>query len=247
MIIDYFSTLKNIEEECDKFKRAIVNVFFKGGKTKYYDKENNITQNRLYRTHFSNIRSCVELSKFLDFKVTGFDFQFFQCFSCLDSSSDINNIEDFDLYVDGIKLGFFKLHDQIENFYNSFDEEERKRINESIHCIFECCFFSSVSMSVSAVESRLLKLMCNVSPEFKNKLEKMALGQLVFEYSRNKEKYKNIVPEKHTPLLDLLNTYRIFSVHPKQQEITSLIAKSILNLSIEFLVDENTEIRSAQS
>ena len=113
-------------------------------------------------------------------------------------------------------------------------------MNEAFHCEFERCRYSTVAMSVSAAESRLLKLMCLARPEFENALDEKTLGQLVWEYVNNKEKYKNVVPEKHEPLLQLCNVYRIFSVHPKRETITQGMTSSILQLTLGFLQDSST-------
>ena len=122
------------------------------------------------------------------------------------------------------------------------DETEMNRINEAIHDFLESCYYSSVAMSVYAIESRLLKLMLSVRPEKEKRLESMTLGQLLREYTDNKEQYNNVIPKKHEPLLDLCNVYRVFSVHPKGEEINKNKATAVLTLSIEFLTDEETQV-----
>ena len=139
-----------------------------------------------------------------------------------------------------VKLGFRITSNELSAICSAFDDEEKERMNEAIHDYFEGCNYSCVAMSVSAAESRLLKLMCLASPDSKVELEKKTLGQLIYEYVTNKDNYKNVVPEKHEPLLQLCNTYRTFSVHPKKQRITGRLATSILNLAIEFLTDQDT-------
>jgi len=54
----------------------------------------------------------------------------------------------------------------------------------------------------------------------------------------DKQKYGSVIPKKHEPLLDHCNTYRIFSVHPKKEEINKPIASSILNMTFLFLLDK---------
>ena len=92
-------------------------------------------------------------------------------------------------------------------------------------------------MSVSAIEFRLLSLMTYGNPEAK--LEQLTLGQLIREYLDNKKKYSNVIPKKHEPLLNHCNVYRIFSVHPKREEINKPIANSILNMTFMFLLDKD--------
>lgn len=246
MIIDYISTLNNIAAACDDFQKSIEHVYFDKGKAKNC-RSTNVTQHRVYRQYYSPINACVQICRFLNLRIPNFEHEFYEAASSLDSNQENNDLETLRFNVEGLKLGFGGLRENTSDFYQAFDEEERERINEAIHSYFEGCYYSTVAMSVSAVESRLLKLMCIVSPDSKGYLEKKTLGQLVFEYSKEKDKYNNVVPEKHKPLLDLCNTYRTFSVHPKKQKITPLVAGSILNLSLEFLTDHDTKAEGAKS
>ena len=91
-------------------------------------------------------------------------------------------------------------------------------------------------MSVSAIEFRLFSLMMAICPD--PKLEELTLGQLIREYLDNKQKYGNVIPKKHEHLLDHCNIYRIFSVHPKKEEINKPIASSILSMTFLFLLDK---------
>jgi len=92
-------------------------------------------------------------------------------------------------------------------------------------------------MSVSAIEFRLLSLMTSTCQDAR--LERMTLGQLINEYLNNKDKYRRIIPEKHEPLLEHCNTYRIFSVHPKKERINKSVATSILHMTFQFLLDKD--------
>jgi len=138
--------------------------------------------------------------------------------------------------VDYIKDVFINAKDEIDKKISLLDPAEKERFNEAIHCFLEGCYYSTVAMSVSAIEFRLLNLMKSVNPD--PQLEELTLGQLIREYLDNKGKYKNIMPKKHESLLTLCNTYRVFSVHPKKEEIGKRIATSVLNLTFDFLLDE---------
>lgn len=81
----------------------------------------------------------------------------------------------------------------------------------------------------------------------KSKLKELTLGQLIREYLENKEKYGNIIPKKHEPLLEHCNIYRVFSVHPKREEISKPIASSILNMTFLFLLDKKLAKKSKSS
>ncbi len=165
----------------------------------------------------------------------------------LEDSAKVMSRKNFNLHFDVLKSSLSLVKHEMLPFCSSFDAEERERINEAIHDYFENCNYSCVAMSVSAVESRLLKLMGLTNPDRILRLEDMTLGQLITEYTQNKEAYKNVVPKKHEPLLQLCNTYRIFSVHPKKEEVSSGIASSILNLSLAFLTDTNTKPETVKS
>jgi hypothetical protein len=100
----------------------------------------------------------------------------------------------------------------------------------------EGCNYSTVAMAVSAIEFRLLNLMQSAKPN--PQLENYTLGQLIDEYLQNEAEYNNVIPKRHEHLLNLCNTYRIFSVHPKKEKITRAIATSIVNLTFAFLLDK---------
>lgn len=127
--------------------------------------------------------------------------------------------------------------------------EECIRLDEAIECLNSFCYFASVIMSVSAVESRLHYLIkAKDSKIYKEQFHKKTLGGLIILFDDNEyrdkkfKKLKQILPEEHKPLMSLLNQYRVFSVHPKSRNITYTIAKSILNLSFLFLLDKRLKI-----
>ena len=135
-----------------------------------------------------------------------------------------------------MKKAFRRAKNEIREAISNLNPEEIDRLNEAIHCFLEGCFYSSVAMSVSAIEFRLFSLMVSMCPD--SKLEELTLGQLIREYLDNKQKYGSVIPKKHEPLLEHCNTYRIFSVHPKKEEINKPIASSILNMTFLFLLDK---------
>ena len=177
----------------------------------------------------------------LKLQIKDFEHEFYEAASDLEDPLKTKDLNDFNHFLEGLRIGFSKISEEVACICSSFDSEEKERMNEAIHTFREGCNYSCVAMSVSAAESRLLKLMCLARPDSERELEKKTLGQLIYEYVNNKDSYKNVVPEKHEPLLQLCNTYRTFSVHPKKQKITSRLATSILNLAIEFLTDQDTK------
>lgn len=125
--------------------------------------------------------------------------------------------------------------------------EECERLDEALVTYSNYCFYSSIIMAVSAVEFRLHYMVKNTDKKlYSEQFEKATLGQLiqVFDkngYTDNKyDKIKQLMPDRHRPLVQLLNQYRILSAHPKEVKVTPQIAESILNLSFAFLIDPET-------
>lgn len=165
----------------------------------------------------------------------------------------VNNLED--VFIIQQRHGFEEEIDRIIEFFSNKDtmkmirdrlsvlkQEEIERLNEAIHCFLQDCNYSSVIMSVSSIESRLLSLMSSINPDFKSRLEEMTLGALINEYLNNKGKYNNVIPKKHDALLNYCNIYRIFSVHPKKEIINKSVATSILYMAFQFLLDEKLSV-----
>lgn len=248
MSVDYISSLEHAVELCDQFKSSIEYVFF----DKRKEKESSIPNfcwSQEYRYYFKPVKACVQLCQILKLECFGeFESSFYEAASSLEDAERTQKLEDFRFYLEGVRLGLQRVEKEMSTFCSAFDGEEKERINEAIHSHIEDCKYACVAMSVSAVESRLLKLMCLANLNSELELEKKTLGQLIFEYVENKDKYKNVVPDKHEPLLELCNKYRTFSVHPKKHKIKRGVAVSILNLAIEFLTDQDTrpEVVEAQ-
>jgi len=241
MLVDYLSNIKNVPGLCDKLESDVLKFFFKDGKKNESDTDN-YPWTSLYRSAFAPIWACVQLCELLKLEVLRrHQREILLSANSLQIPRDIPKLKDFRVHLYFIRSAFLLAEEEILNLCSAFDDEEKMRINEAIHDYFEDCTYSCVAMSVSAVESRLVKLMCIVSPDSKQTLEKKTLGQLVTEYLRNKNKYKTVVPAKHDHLLQLCNTYRIYSVHPKHERIKPTVAGSILTLAIEFLTDEDTK------
>jgi len=247
MFIDYLACFKNSVEECESFKKRILDIYFDGGR-----KEKPLQYFCLfsgYQERFIPVKKCVQLCRILKLPVfEGHDSSLYDAASDLEDYRQMVDLKSFEVNINVVIAEFGVVKNEIAVFCSAFDEEEKERINEAIHNNIEGCNYSCVAMSVSAVESRLLKLMCIMSPDSEAELEKKTLGQLIVEYIDNKSKYRNVVPDRHDHLLGLCNTYRTFSVHPKKQRITGGVASSIFNLAIEFLTDSNTnpEVVKAQ-
>jgi hypothetical protein len=118
------------------------------------------------------------------------------------------------------------------------------RLNEAMNCL-DSSNLATVVMAVSAVEARLHALIKLKSPRiYKAEFEKATLGGLIALFRghhqyRNKKynKLKLILPDRHKPLMEMLNVYRIFSAHPKDEDVSDQAARAILMLSCMLLTD----------
>lgn len=242
MAIDYINKLEHIEDQCDQFDRFMRHIFAET-KHKWWYTYNlrNLVNSPSYRQLFDPIKESVDLCKIIKVKFPEHgEKMFYESAIELESSEELKTYEKFQEPLQKLKVCFSVIKEQIQAFCSSFDDVERERMNEAIHNFIHRCNYSCVAMSVSAVESRLLQLMVMANSGSTAKLEELTLGNLVNEYIRNKEKYKNIVPEEHETLLGLCNTYRIFSVHPKKQKLTDHKTNAVFSLTIVFLTDPNT-------
>jgi len=236
----YLFDMKNVEYLCDRFEEEILNRFFASGESEKAS-DDQYFYTPIFQQLFNPIEHVIDACGVFNIKAIteNEDFIGERVYGLKDRSWPRDT---FKMLVGDIKSAFSIARDEIEHLCSILDETETSRINEAIHDFFEGCYYSSVAMSVCAIESHLLKLMLCVRPEEEEKLENMTLGQLIREYIDNKEQYNNIIPKKHEPLLDLCNVYRIFSVHPKKEEIKKEQASAILKLSILFLKDEEMQI-----
>ena len=247
MFIDYISHLEDLKGTCETFKMSISGVYFDSGQL-----EKSIGMfycgTVTYQSYFAPLKQCVELLRLLrprSFTQTNMN-TITRTIAALDNSKRSDTVKHWITYYNVIETQLSLVADEMQSTFSSFDSEERERINEAMHNSLEGCNYSCVAMSVSAVESRLYKLMTLAKPDSTGDLSKMTLGQLIKEYSENESSYQNIVPDKHDALLALCNTYRIFSVHPKSEYVSGGIATSILNLSITFLSDPDSTPESVK-
>lgn len=126
---------------------------------------------------------------------------------------------------------------------------ETKRLGEAISCLQSDCFMASTVMSASAVESRIHYLIKKKNKTlYEEHFKDATLGGLLKLFNKNEykdikfTKLKSLIPEKHQSLLDIINTYRIFSAHPKTEEVDYRIADTIINLAFLFLLDPELKI-----
>ena len=158
-----------------------------------------------------------------------------RCIHDLEDPTKVKYKDELSQNISGIRNVFNLIRKDAYELDSSLSSTIKRRLNEAIHCFLEGCYYSTVIMSVSAAESKMSTQMKRVNPEKKEYIDKLTLGQLIQEYLDNEEEYDHCIPGKYKSLLELCNKYRIFSAHPKEEEIRGRVAKSILNLTFEFL------------
>jgi len=141
-------------------------------------------------------------------------------------------------------IGF--LEKDILNKLSRISCKECARLDEALVCFQNYCFYASIVMAVSAVESRIHELIRKADKKiYSSRLEKFTLGRLIQIFDENQytskefASIKKLMPNKHRPLIALLNQYRVFSAHPKEEKITAQIAESVLHLAFNFMMDES--------
>lgn len=149
---------------------------------------------------------------------------------------------------------FVQIHQK--NFYETakkFTCLESERLNESMRCFKIHAYYASVILAVTSIESRIHTIIRGKYKKFYDgEIKDFPIGKIINlrdpnqykepKYNRIKKLLKEIIPEKHIPLIKLLNSYRIVSAHPRFEEIDYNISNSILSLSFAFLLDPNLEI-----
>ena len=238
---EYLESLVDAYSLCYSFKNDILNKFFR-------DKNYNLRERSydnpqycytpIFRENFEIIKRIAEISEMLGIKkLDRKKDKLVQNIILLQDPKSIEERKDFENLITEIASIFSDASNEIKDKISLLSSDELDRLNEAIHCLFEGCYYSAIAMSVSAIEFKLLSLMTYGNPEAK--LDELTLGQLIREYLENKKKYRNVIPKKHEPLLNYCNVYRIFSVHPKREEINKPTANSILNMTFMFLLDKN--------
>jgi len=165
----------------------------------------------------------------------------------LRSPETIVYCEDFQSLIKGFESFTQFVEPSIKNKLERVTCQECERLDEALVCFQNYCFYASIIMAVSAVETRIHEMIRRTSrrlysTQFKNR----TLGQLIQVFDDNQytdkkfQRIKRLMPDKHKPLIALLNQYRVFSVHPKGENITAQISESILHLSFAFMMDEAT-------
>lgn len=226
-----------MEKNCREFKKSIVDNFFKEEGSEIL--EGIFCYTKLYQSHLEPIRGLTQVIEIFGIDVLERNKKaLVAVINELETPGSVEDRNAFEHLIDILLEVFSKktIQEAVRTKLSVLKPEETDRLNEAIHCFLEDCNYSTVAMSVSAIEFRLLSLMTSVHSD--PNLYKMTLGQLIREYLNNKKKYGKIIPKKYEPLLEHCNTYRIFSIHPKKEKINKSVATSILHMTFQFLLDK---------
>jgi hypothetical protein len=236
----YLSILLQMTDYCEKFKADTISYAFTDSVSK---KTLDNTRDYAYcfiprfKAYWEVIRDIVDICDLLGISELDEEkSEMTQRVGFLHNPWAIATRAAFEQHLGFITWAFKRASDELTRKLQLLDEEEKARLNEALNCYIQGCNYAAVAMAVSAIEFRLLSLMKSVKPN--PKLDEYTLGDLIWEYLQHKDEYENIIPNKHKPLLELCNQYRIFSVHPKKEKITRSIATSIINMAFAFLLDE---------
>lgn len=235
---DYLKNMLKVPKLCEELRELVWTKFYKkDGSLKRFGRDGCFCWYPIYRQIFRPIKSSVQICDL--FGVSNLERRkptLTQQIGFLEDYTHTGRKNWFDNSLEILEKAFNENTGELKRKISLLYSEEKDRLDEAIHCFLEGCYYSTIAMSVSAIESRLFSLMLGANP--KAELGKLTLGQLITEYLENKEKYDNVIPKKHEPLLRHCNVYRVFSVHPKKEEIGKPVASSIFNLTFLFLLDE---------
>ena len=192
------------------------------------------------------IKKYIICCKFLDTNRYSID-EMTDILTKLENPKTIIYYEDFQSLVKRLKEIINFLEDDVSNKLERFACSECMRLDEAIVCFQNYAFYACVIMAVSAVETRIHEMIRkNDNKLYSSHFKKATLGQLIQVFDENQftdkkfQKIKRLMPNKHKSLIALLNQYRVFSAHPKEEPITPQIAESILHLSFTFMMDNTT-------
>jgi hypothetical protein len=157
----------------------------------------------------------------------------------------INNYDYFENQLSTLSVAINRLDSSVQECLNRLCCIECQRLDECLINYSNHSQYSSIIMAVSAVEFRLHWMVRKLDDKrYEKEFEDATLGQIIYQVS-DKGKYddiKKLLQPTHIPLIQLLNKYRILSVHPKVQQIPQGIVNSIVSLSFSFLTDPENSV-----
>lgn len=192
------------------------------------------------------IKKYIICCKFLDTNRYSID-EMTEILTKLENPKTIIYYEDFQSLIKMLEGIIYFLEEDVTNKLERLTCQECMRVDEAIVCFQNYCFYACIVMAVSAVETRIHEMIRKSDKKlYAPYFEKATLGKLIQAFDENEyteekfQKIKKLMPNKHKPLIALLNQYRVFSAHPKEETITAQIAESVLHLSFTFIMDTAT-------
>lgn len=248
MITDYFPPLGRMPFYCGEFKEWVVKSFFTRKTQSGYEKSETPVESWAYGGHYcyhpeyrqrlETVSRCIQICHVFGIgSLNTVQPKLTERAHRLGQPELIKNRKDFEENIDSIAGVFASEGYPIGGMIARLHATEKERLQEAIHCLFEGCRYSTVAMAASAIEFRLLEFMKQANPDAKEDFERRTLGSLVEECLKEPV-YSKKLPERHRPLLELCNQFRIFSVHPKTELIGQNEAISVINLAFSFILDE---------
>lgn len=159
----------------------------------------------------------------------------------------LKNYSQFMSLIDELQFFISFIETDIQNKLTRLICIECDRLDEALVCYQNYCFYSAVVMAVSAVEYRIAEMIRRSDQTIYDEyFEGATLGHLIKvfddgEYKDTKfEIIKKLMPDRHKPLVLLLNDYRVFAAHPKIEIITPQISEAVIHLAFSFLTDTQT-------
>jgi hypothetical protein len=239
-MFDYLDTLGAVLDFIDEFENDTLSVFFK--KTRKSGKFYSVFPRYIH--YWQPLQDIVSICDILGIENLQKNKQnLLYCLNLLRNTQLNQSKKFFKSRLELMKGYFQEAEGEIDRKIALLEENEWFRLNEALNCYVQELNCSAIAMSVSAVESRLYSLMKSENPSEEPNLKTLTLGQLIKEYVENKERYGSVVLEKHLPLLNYCNVYRILSVHPKKDKVTRANATAIMSMTFSFLFDKEQKAK----
>ncbi|MFX1563783.1 MAG: hypothetical protein ACFFDP_10825 [Promethearchaeota archaeon] len=147
-------------------------------------------------------------------------------------------------YLDEIVQKYKELREPNVTKLDQLDEEITARLNEAFHALCEHCYYSTIINCGVALESRLLLILRRRNTKYLQTIDRnlrFTFGQLINTYLQHPHRFHNCIPHRHQKLLELVNSYRTISAHPKGILVDVNTADAVFNLTMKFLIDDDCQ------
>jgi hypothetical protein len=164
MTLNYFKTMCNMEQVCDEFKSATKELFMitTADGSRIFPKINSnpfYCFSPRYMQYIEYLIPSMEVCDKLGIQTLEMEKPLLDSTLIrLQTPQIVQSWEGFEHHLNIIKKIFGETRDELWSVLSILSEDEMSRMNEAIHDLTEGCYYSSIAMSVSALESRLLDL-----------------------------------------------------------------------------------------